>query len=250
MVAAMAGIKMIPPFIDTCGEAIRALPIREDGSALLAVPPAPYWQVRAVYAEQGIAGAMDTCYLREQVISRLARAARHIADTGLQLVILDGWRPPAVQQALYQAIFRQVCADHPGEDQAALHRRTREFVSPPSEEAHRPSPHLTGGSVDVTLSDGTGKLLDMGSAFDEPTPRSYSDAYEKLDSPIRERRRLLFSAMTTAGFTHLPSEWWHFDYGNQNWAYYSGQSHAIFGAIAPARQYGGLPAKPDRQAIE
>ena len=53
MVAAMAGIKMIPPFIDTCGEAIRALPIREDGSALLAVPPAPYWQVRAVYAEQG-----------------------------------------------------------------------------------------------------------------------------------------------------------------------------------------------------
>lgn len=227
---------MIPPFVDTCGDAIRALPIREDGSALAAVPPAPYWQVRAVYAEAGIRGALTTCYLRADVITRLQHAAAHIAASGLQLVILDGWRPPAVQQALYLDIFEQVRRDHPHDNEATLHRRTREFVSPPSEDPQRPSPHLTGGSVDVTLCDPGGRLLDMGSAFDEPTPRSYSDAYEHQDTPIRARRRLLYQAMTGAGFTHLPAEWWHFDYGNQNWAYYARKPHAIFGPAYPSEK--------------
>ena len=28
--------------------------------------------------------------------------------------------------------------------------------------------------------------------------------------------------MLQAGFTNLPTEWWHFDYGNKFWAFYTG----------------------------
>ena len=38
------------------------------------------------------------------------------------------------------------------------------------------------------------------------------------DNIIKENRRLLYSAMIDTGFTNLPSEWWHYDYGDENWA--------------------------------
>jgi D-alanyl-D-alanine dipeptidase len=28
--------------------------------------------------------------------------------------------------------------------------------------------------------------------------------------------------MISAGFTNLPSEWWHYDYGTKFWAYFTG----------------------------
>ena len=94
------------------------------------------------------------------------------------------------------------------------------------------SPHLTGGSVDITLYDlNTGATLDMGSDFDEPSERSHTDYYENKPShPAHERRRLLHHVMTEVGFSNLPTEWWHFDFGNPLWAHYTGQGHALYGA--------------------
>ena len=96
-------------------------------------------------------------------------------------------------------------------------------------------PHLTGGSVDVSLFHRvTGEVLDMGSAFDEAGHLSYTAALEnetdaRLDA-ARQHRRILVGAMVQAGFTNIPTEWWHFDFGNQNWAYFSGADRAIYGA--------------------
>ena len=94
------------------------------------------------------------------------------------------------------------------------------------------SPHLTGGSVDITLFDvATGEWLDMGADFDEPTERSYTHFYEDQPEHMAcTNRRLLYSVMTAAGFSNLPTEWWHFDYGNPLWAHYNQQNHAIYGA--------------------
>jgi D-alanyl-D-alanine dipeptidase len=40
--------------------------------------------------------------------------------------------------------------------------------------------------------------------------------------------------MTSVGFTNYVDEWWHFDFGDQNWAWMSGSDHAIHGKIAPS----------------
>ncbi|OXS16449.1 D-alanyl-D-alanine dipeptidase, partial [Zobellella denitrificans] len=90
----------------------------------------------------------------------------------------------------------------------------------------------------VTLCDGEGRLLDMGTEFDDISPWSYSAAFEAVARPgpregeVIENRRLLHSVMIRAGFTNLPSEWWHFDYGNQSWAWYSQAPQALFGAMS------------------
>jgi D-alanyl-D-alanine dipeptidase len=36
--------------------------------------------------------------------------------------------------------------------------------------------------------------------------------------------------MLEAGFTNLPSEWWHYEYGDMNWAHARGQK-AIYQGI-------------------
>jgi len=52
-------------------------------------------------------------------------------------------------------------------------------------------------------------------------PLTHTAAFEHTGSPaVRQNRRLLCHAMHQAGFENLPSEWWHFDYGDRFWAYY------------------------------
>ena len=50
-------------------------------------------------------------------------------------------------------------------------------------------------------------------------------------------RRLLYHVMVSAGFTNYPDEWWHFDYGNQNWALMSGRKAAVYGRGVPALRW-------------
>ena len=223
---------MIPPFAETDWAQVRAIPIADRAPGLVAVPHSALWHVSPIYVELAVRGAIATCYLRAEVIARLERAAHSVARHGYQLHIFDGWRPPAVQQALYEDIYHELCTRHPEDTEAERHFRAQHFVALPSCHPARPSPHLTGGSVDVSLRR-AGELMDMGSDFDEPTRRSYTDAYEAQPGAIRERRRLLYQAMTHAGFSNLPSEWWHYDFGNQNWAHYHGAPHAHFGLVYP-----------------
>jgi D-alanyl-D-alanine dipeptidase len=81
----------------------------------------------------------------------------------------------------------------------------------------------------------------MGGLFDDPTAISHTDrlerAYDDTGSysaeEARANRRLLYWAMTEAGFANHPDEWWHYSWGDQMWAKMTG---------APAAHYG--PAEP------
>ena len=44
---------------------------------------------------------------------------------------------------------------------------------------------------------------------------------------------MLYNVMTAAGFANLPSEWWHYDYGDNMWAQLTG-GKAIYAGILDA----------------
>ncbi len=76
----------------------------------------------------------------------------------------------------------------------------------------------------------------MGTDFDEASQFSWTDALESessLDREAQENRRILYNAMSEVGFTNLPSEWWHYDFGNQLWAYRTGAQQAEYGVTRP-----------------
>ncbi|WP_234261497.1 M15 family metallopeptidase [Halomonas sp. MCCC 1A11062] len=216
-------------------ERVSALPITECGERLIPMSLAPEpIKVFPAYARLGIPGAVPECFVREGVYRALLQAARRLPE-GIGMVVLDGWRPWRVQQYLFDTLHEAIHHHHPSLDEGELMVRTREFVSLPSRDPLAPSPHLTGGAVDVTLCDADGMPLDMGTQFDEAIPASHTDHLETLKASsaaqrqARDNRRLLYRVMHEAGFTNLPSEWWHYDFGDQLWAHYSGSGVARYG---------------------
>lgn len=218
--------------------AIAAIPIADAGGPLHPLGLAgPVLRSHPIYHVLGVPGAVPECLVREAVYRRLLEVARSLPE-GLGLVVLDAWRPYVVQRHLYDTLLGMVEARYADLDESDLRAMTRAFVSPPSERPECPSPHLTGGAVDVALCDADGLLLDMGSAFDEARATSHTVHFEHhVDDAEsrtwRDRRRILYHAMVDAGFANLPSEWWHYSYGDQMWAWYRDEPRALFGPTGP-----------------
>ncbi|GGJ04160.1 D-alanyl-D-alanine dipeptidase [Alicyclobacillus cellulosilyticus] len=206
----------IPPLRSVDG--FRDVPIAECGEPLRPIPAAEKLRTHPVYWARGIPGAEATLWAREGVIARLLHAAAALPD-GIALVVFDAWRPLAVQQYLFDE-FAARLAQRTGLTGEALARAVARYVSVPSRDPRHPSAHATGGAVDVGLCTTDGRLLHLGTAFDAFVPEAATrwleeHAQSEAERQQRDLRRILFHAMTKAGFTNYPDEWWHYDYGNQ-----------------------------------
>jgi len=134
-------------------------------------------------------------YLRRETIRKLRRVARDLEGQGYRLVIWDAWRPASAQRALWQA------------------RPDGRFLTPPS----KISRHRRGTSVDISLADLKGKVLEMPSGFDEFNAKADED-FSDVPAEVAKRARILRRAMFAAGFSGVPDEWWHYDL--RDWADY------------------------------
>lgn len=185
---------------------------------------------RAEYHRWGLAGAMARSWLREDVAHRIGRVADSLPGD-LTLVVWDGYRPLEVQGVLFANYLDELIAVHPEMPADALEEAATRFVSRPSRSVVAPSPHLTGGAVDLTLGDAHGEPLDLGTDFDAFCDLAGANALEDTPCTARDLRRLLHWAMHAEGFTNYSEEWWHFDYGNQFWGLVSGHP-ARYGPMA------------------
>lgn len=188
--------------------------------------------VEPAYYRQGIAGAVEKCMVRLGSAKRLEKAMKLLPQP-LTFKVFDAWRPIAVQAELYAQYRNCVQQRHPNWTAAQIDAETVQFVSAPRRDMKFPATHSTGGAIDLTLADKrTGLEADMGTAFDDFTPQSHTAAFEKTENQrVKENRRLLYWVMTEAGFVNLPSEWWHYDYGDAFWGYYK-KKPAIYAGIA------------------
>jgi hypothetical protein len=59
----------------------------------------------------------------------------------------------------------------------------------------------------------------MGTHWDSFDQSSQTAFFINTNSRYHENRKLLYNAMTRAGFTNYPEEWWHYDFGNQFWGF-------------------------------
>lgn len=170
-------------------------------------------------------GSPIDCYARETVVGML-KTADSVAQGvfGCRILVLDAYRPIKVQANLWNKYYYELKAKYPYLVEGELIQRVSQFVSKPSENILCPSVHNTGGAVDVTLVDSDGKWLDMGTRFDDFSSKAYSAYFEEDEDnyKIRENRRILYTLMIMVGFSNLPSEWWHYDFGDAFWAYYGG----------------------------
>jgi D-alanyl-D-alanine dipeptidase len=199
---------------------------------LVALVASPRLVLQPVYALAGAPVESDQMLLRSGVAERLQQAVSLLPES-LGMVVLDAHRPLNVQAWLWNEMVTIVRNEHPEWDESAINAHARRFVAYPELLPNRPTPHSTGGAVDVTLFDiASGETLDMGSGFDEPVDASVCDYYERCPHPeFTDRRRLLFHVMTASGFANYPGEWWHFEFGTLRWAAATGGPAAIYNAV-------------------
>jgi D-alanyl-D-alanine dipeptidase len=182
------------------------------------------FEVAMQYPLLGMRAATSRCFVREGTYERLLVAAGKLPG-GWRFKIFDAWRPFALQKELYELYSVGIIKKFGLSGQPIDRQREviRQYVAEPNENVAMPPAHTTGGAVDLTLSDENGGELEMGTGFDSFRPEAATAALEEEGpSAARDNRRLLYEVMTSAGFTNLPSEWWHYDFGDDNWAYYSG----------------------------
>lgn len=187
--------------------------------------------ISSQYYLQGMSGAAKDCYVRKTAADMLEKAREYLPK-GYNFKVFDGYRPIKIQQELWDYFRSDIANSNPELSSEEIDRRTTLFVSKPSYDEQNPSLHNTGGAVDLSIVDDEGEDLDMGTDFDSFKTTSFTNFYEKDNSNLqaRDNRRLLYHVMTQSGFTNLPSEWWHFDYGTKFWAYYK-KTDALYRGI-------------------
>jgi zinc D-Ala-D-Ala dipeptidase len=128
------------------------------------------------------------CLLLEPAEAALRTAIAIARDSGLTLRIFDAYRPPQAQQVLW------------------------DFLPDPTyiADVKRGSNHSRGAAVDLTLVDANGEALEMGTGFDAMTIES-EHFHPGLPESVQRNRLMLLGVMHAAGFTHIKSEWWHYE---------------------------------------
>jgi len=91
--------------------------------------------------------------------------------------------------------------------------------------------HPTGGAVDVTLAE-NGRELNMGCAITDFSCQDLLSTFAAgLTDEQKRCRRWLHDLMLTAGFAPFYGEWWHFSYGDREWAAFYSRPQAKYGPL-------------------
>lgn len=167
---------------------------------------------------------------RRTVAEMLCRAARSLPD-GIRLAVVEGYRAPQIQQQMHEATRERMAREHPEWSPEQLAREAEKFSAPMDDFV--PPPHTTGGAVDVHLVNEAGEILDFVSPYTLMDPAGAPALAKGLSEEAERNRRLLREVMAGAGFTNYPSEWWHWSYGDQAWAYRGDHPRALYAAIEP-----------------
>lgn len=125
------------------------------------------------------------CLVHESLATGLATAAARLRDSGEVLAFFDCYRPHEVQVRMFEQVPDPAWVAEPGP-----YARS----------------HTAGRSVDVTIAG-----ADMGTDFDDFTPRAFAYATDGVGAAAQANRARLREAMAAGGFTVYQGEWWHFD---------------------------------------
>ena len=127
------------------------------------------------------------CYLHEAAAERLRHAIGLAGQLGYRFRVFDAFRPTEAQWVLWN------------------HFPDPEFVADP----RRGSPHSRGAAIDLTLLDGDGSELEMGTGFDDFRPIAHH-GNTGIAPEAQRNRAILLGLMTAAGWDFYRNEWWHY----------------------------------------
>ena len=171
--------------------------------------------------------AGDFTQVRAALAARLAQAEEAL-PRGVHLLLIEGYRPPALQRRYFDEYLSSLREASPHSDEERLLMLASRYVSPPEI-----APHSAGAAIDLTLCAGDGTELDLGTAVNASPEESAGACYThhpSVDGDARRNRDTLAGVLRAAGLVNYPTEWWHWSYGDRYWAMANRAPRAIYAA--------------------
>mgnify|MGYP003601445901 FL=1 len=187
---------------------------------LVALQITNYLDVKAINTE---ALLNRKIYLRLGAAQKLNIAARKIRKIypGYKLQIVYGYRLLSIQQKLFQEQKSKLSQQYTGEK---LIEATHKYIAVPEIAGHP-----TGGAIDVQITNNN-VPLDFGTKIWSFT-NDYATFSPFISKQAWANRQLLRNALTQVGIAPFDGEWWHFSYGDKEWASYYNNLYAIYEQI-------------------
>lgn len=164
-------------------------------------------------------------YARRSVGQKLLEA-QSLLPHGMRLLIKEGYRPMWVQKGFWENYSAYIRKTFPNWTEEEVYNECSKLNAPIDV-----APHTTGGAIDLTLIDGNGEWLDMGTEFNasplDTQNATFTEA-QNISDQAKKNRRILVNVMASVGFINYPTEWWHWSYGDKYWALMTGNPFAIF----------------------
>lgn len=162
----------------------------------------------------------DKVHVRQTVHKKLEQAAKLLAakDPALQLEVVGGHRDLTLQKQLFEKYKAELSPKYSGEELVAAVQR---LIAVPEVAGHP-----AGAAVDIQIIK-DGKPLDFGTLVYEFVPDTFTFS-PFINRKAWANRQLLRRIMMKAGFAPFDGEWWHFSYGDKEWAKYYNEPAAIY----------------------
>ena len=168
-------------------------------------------------------------FLRKGVIERLRSAAVAMKKEcyNYRFKLVYAYRHPEIQARYFEARKEQLRLSGSRLTEDELRDRAHLLSASPDVAGHP-----TGGAIDITLVDETGKEINMGTSIaDFSQGEKILTFCPSVLSEAQENRIFLRRLLMEAGFAPFDGEWWHFSYGDREWAKYYERGSAVYDQI-------------------
>ena len=172
-------------------------------------------------------GTCKTPLVRKTVLEKIIKANEWLKrkNANYQLIIVDAYRSPEIQEKRFQEIYDRIAPQMQTKTELEILEECHKQIAVPSVAGHP-----TGGAVDVLIFDSdTQKFLDFGTGYcDWNAERKLFYDSPEVSKLVRQNRRILRNAMLKQGFLQYMAEWWHFSYGDKEWAFANKKQKALY----------------------
>lgn len=166
-------------------------------------------------------------YLRKSVVEKLKNASVELRKEfpEYQFKLVYAYRHPEVQEKYFKIQKEKINNGTMSEED--INERVHMFIASPDVAGHP-----TGAAIDITITTKDGDL-DMGTdVADFSNKEKINTFYKGLTDEQKNNRDLLRKFLIDQGFAPFDFEWWHFSYGDKDWAYYYEEPSAIYDKIS------------------
>ncbi len=169
----------------------------------------------------------ESILVRDTVARKLAAVNEQLkADNNLRLRVVYGFRHPKVQEKYFRERKAALQRENPEMSEYNLIRLAHDFIAVPDVAGHP-----MGAAVDLTIVDRDNNPVDMGNKISDYSNPDIIKTFAKVTPEQASYRKVLHDAMIAQGFAPFYGEWWHFSYGDREWAAFYGKKAAIYGTI-------------------